>query len=83
MGGKAVNQGPAQGWKASAQSLAKYKQEQGVGEHEKVHRRSLAGELELERKNTEQHGAGMPLLTGVLLRCFSGRDQVKKQHRAN
>lgn len=72
MGGKAVNQGPAQGWKASAQSLEKYKQEQGVGEQEKVHRSSLAGEF--ERRNTEQCGAGTLLLTGVLLRCSSGRD---------
>lgn len=71
-GGKAVNQGPAQGWKASAQSLEKYKQEQGVGEQEKAHRSLLPGEF--ERRNTEQCGAGMLLLTGVLLRCSSGRD---------
>lgn len=82
-GGKAVNQGPTQGWKASAQSLAKYKQEQGVEEQEKVWRSSFAGELELERRNTEQRGAGMPLLPGVPLRCSSRRERVKEQHRAN
>lgn len=80
MGGKAVNQGPARGWKASARPLAKYKQEQGAGEQGKVCRSSLAGGLALERRNTEQHGAGMPLLIAVLLRRSSGRDRVKEQH---
>lgn len=35
-GGKAVNQGPEQSWKASAQSWAKYKQQHWFREQEKV-----------------------------------------------
>lgn len=61
-GGKAVNQGSEQSWKGSAQSWAKYKQEQGVGEQEKS-AGLIAGEL--ERRNTEQCGAGTLVLTGV------------------